>query len=314
MKMQTLFWPVLTAMLLGVFCVRGPAPAQPADPPTPATSPAPASAPGDLCHSAVDPYDSIEERLRFFRAAGVDNELDAQEFAADRARPHGFIRRFDRWSDLLRFDKDRNGTVDWFEADAYRQALRRAALQAFDADKDGKLAGKEREGANDALAGKGAVRLSLAGQGVAPLTGGQDDDDDPPQQRLYRDYKALVARFDADGDGRLAGAENEAMQETVDREQAAWEMDRYDADRDGKLSADERRTMRADASERANRQRQKIFQQTYGKYDLDGDGKPDNRLGTASFITSFFGSASGGTKKDVMKMAVPRRLSGVPSP
>ena len=45
----------------------------------------------DLCDGVIDPYDPGAERMRFFRAAGVDNELDDKEFQTDHATPKGFV-------------------------------------------------------------------------------------------------------------------------------------------------------------------------------------------------------------------------------
>ena len=259
---------LLAACLSCVGLLISPAHAQPAGGPA---VQAPAQPGADLCKSAVDPYDSIEERVRFLVAAGVDNELDEQEFLADRARANPFVRRFDRWTDLLRFDKDANKTIDWFEAEAYRQALRKVVLEAFDANKDGRLAGKERDAANEALAGRSAVRLSLA-PGDKPTAGKPDEKDVPPQYR-YPDYKTMLEKYDKDGDGKLSAQESEAMQQDMDRERAAWEMDHFDKDHDGKLSREERRAMAQAMQEWSQRQQKRTFQQVYAKYDKDGDGK-----------------------------------------
>jgi len=91
----------------------------------------------DVLGGAVDPYQPGSERAGFFKAAGVDNELDADEFAAARKITGAFVRKFDKWKTLLAFDKDRNGSINWFEAEAYRQDIRRRVLAAFDGNRDG---------------------------------------------------------------------------------------------------------------------------------------------------------------------------------
>ncbi|HUS91106.1 MAG TPA: hypothetical protein VM695_04610 [Phycisphaerae bacterium] len=106
----------------------------------------------DLAKGPVDPYESVQERSRFFKVAGVDNELDKKEFEAARGKPDSFVRSFDRWEGLLPYDKNSNATIDWFEAEAYRKAVRERVLKAFDANKDGKLAEDEREKVNRLLA------------------------------------------------------------------------------------------------------------------------------------------------------------------
>lgn len=44
-------------------------------------------------------------------AAGTDNELDADEFRAAAGETDSFVRAFDSWSEMLKFDKDRNGAA-----------------------------------------------------------------------------------------------------------------------------------------------------------------------------------------------------------
>ena len=108
--------------------------------------------PPDMCKDAIDPYRPSIQKSRFFRAAGADNELTESEFNAVRSKPGGFARKFDSWRAMLLFDKDRNKSIDWLEADAYRYDLRRRALAAYDANADGKLSGDERVKANRDLA------------------------------------------------------------------------------------------------------------------------------------------------------------------
>ena len=79
----------------------------------------------DLCKDAVDPYDAAAERVKFFKACGKENELAQEAFNADAQRENGFVRPFDTWKAMLAFDKNGNGKIDWFEADAYRQDLRK---------------------------------------------------------------------------------------------------------------------------------------------------------------------------------------------
>lgn len=112
-----------------------------------------AKPPPDLCKDAIDPYRPSIQKARFFQAAGTDNELTEAEFNANKAKPNGFARRFDSWRALIAFDKDRNKSIDWLEADAYRYDIRKRTLAAYDTNADGKLSGKERTKANTDLAG-----------------------------------------------------------------------------------------------------------------------------------------------------------------
>jgi len=115
-------------------------------------SKSPAKPPPDLCRDAIDPYRPTIQKSRFFQAAGTDNELTETEFNANKAKPNGFVRRFDSWRALLAFDKDRNKSIDWIEADAYRYDIRKRVLAAYDTNADGKLSGNERTKANTDLA------------------------------------------------------------------------------------------------------------------------------------------------------------------
>lgn len=105
----------------------------------------------DLCTGAVDPYNIVAEKGRFYASAGKDSELSASEFNAA-ITEKSFRRKFDKWPEMLKFDRDGNSSIDWLEAGAYRYALRRKVLTAHDANRDGKLAGGERESACKALA------------------------------------------------------------------------------------------------------------------------------------------------------------------
>ena len=62
-------------------------------------------------------YNPVAERIKFFAAAGKDSELSDKEFNSDRTKGNGFVRKTDSWSAMLKYDKDRNKTIDWFEAD-----------------------------------------------------------------------------------------------------------------------------------------------------------------------------------------------------
>ena len=78
----------------------------------------------DIVKDAIEPYIPGRERARFLRAAGADTELSASEFEAVGAAADSFVRKFDKWAALAQFDRNTNTSIDWFEADAYRRALR----------------------------------------------------------------------------------------------------------------------------------------------------------------------------------------------
>ncbi len=184
----------------------------------------------DLCRNAIDPYLSIAERSRFFRAAGVDNELSKEEFAADSKRRRSFVRSFDRWELMIHFDKNANKTLDWFEADRYRREVRRQVLAAFDADRDKKLTGPERDAANKALAA-----------GKLPTTPGEES------ARIDKEYEnELIRKHDTDKDGKLSEEEKRAAFDEMRRQGRKQMLEKYDTDGDGELSRKERRAARRD--------------------------------------------------------------------
>ena len=122
----------------------------PSSPAGPAAAPQEAEEPADLV-KAVLSYDPVEEHTRFLVACGRGQELSAAAFRQNRKHRNPFARPFDRWENLLLFDRDGGGTISWAEAGRYRVALRKAILAAFDADRDGQLTGEERDAANKAL-------------------------------------------------------------------------------------------------------------------------------------------------------------------
>lgn len=132
----------------------------------------------EVLRGAVDPYAPVAERARFFQASGRDSELTVEEFAADRKQAAPFVRVFDHWPMLIGFDENRNGSIDWFEADAYRREVRREVLDAFCTSDDGTLAGDERATANRALASEAFLATCL-GKGD-PKRKDEGDRDGPP--------------------------------------------------------------------------------------------------------------------------------------
>jgi len=237
---------------------------------TPATMPATRAA--DVLKGAVDPYEPAAERGRFFRVAGVDNELSDKEFAAARGRADSFARAFDRWEGMLKFDKNRNRTLDWFEADAYRQDLRKRVLKVYDTNKDGRLTGKERERANAALA---------AGRAPAAAVRPGDSQRAWMRQRMLRQKQLLYARHDSNQDGRIDDAERAAMAAAVRREaeaeMAEQRLRRWDANGDGKLGEAEIAAMERTAAEQRRQAEQWRRQQTLARWDENRDGQLDER-------------------------------------
>ena len=241
--------------------------------------PAPAKSVPDLCRGVVDPYDKTAERSRFFKAAGVDNELSATEAEVNRKAEKPFVRTYDRWAVMATFDRDGNKTMDWYEADAYRKALRRRVLVAFDENKDSRLAGKEREAANRALAAgrvpAGTERSTLwvpdrnapGGQGGAGRSGGT--------VIVGPEGSNVTIRRIEPGQSGQGGQGN--WRERYQKQQEEYRkqlLEKYDANGNGEIDEDERDKMRDDYRKRAEEQRKQWELQ---RYDANKDGELDEQ-------------------------------------
>jgi Ca2+-binding EF-hand superfamily protein len=233
----------------------------------------------DMLQFAIDPYNSVQQRGVFMRAAGVDIEMSQEEFAADAKSGRGFVRVFDQWSDFARFDANKNGTIDFFEAEKCRQDQRKRVLAAYDANKDGVLAGDERANANKALAaGKlpAATRqpesdtvvepFDIPRGGGSPAAGGGSDGDSGDRPSREERMAAFAKQYDKDGDGRLSREERgEGMREE-------WRK-RADTDGDGEVSEEERDALRRQFRERMEAEQQRRREDMMKRYDKDGDGE-----------------------------------------
>jgi len=215
----------------------------------------------DHCHSAVDPYIPATEKSNFFKAAGKDSELSEEEFEANRKLKSGaFVRKFDSFQEMKLHDRDKNKTLDWMEAETYRQNIRRRMLHAFDKDKNGKLQGDERKAANLALE-KGKIPGGPKKKGLVKrvLTGKHYDDD-----------AGMLVRFDTSGDGLLSEEEMKAAYKKLAEEERARIIKEFDTDGDGKLSDEEKQAMR---EERGGVWKANAEKWVLQHFDADGDGE-----------------------------------------
>ena len=249
----------------------------------PAAKPKTAKPAPKLCLGAVDPFDRATQKTGFFAIAGKDGELTGEEFrdaSEKEMSTKTFLRSFDTFAALLRFDKDKNSKIDWVEAQAYRLDLRKRVMSAFDANKDSRLKGPEREAANRALAsgkfargggGRTSVRADFMKKYDLDGNGELSDDERNAMREAFR--KRSIERFDKDGDGKLSEEERQAMRRDRGGMWAAaterWRLQHFDKDGDGKLS---------EAEEAEQREFQGQFM-AMGKSldvqfnDLDGDGE-----------------------------------------
>ncbi|MDP6546831.1 MAG: hypothetical protein QGH60_22890 [Phycisphaerae bacterium] len=226
--------------------------------PEPAKSPT--TKPAEVMTDAVDPFNPPKERGRFFTATGPDSELSADEFAAARGKKDSFVRVFDSFKAMSRFDRNSNKTLDWFEAKAYREDIRKRVLAAFDANKDGKLKDAERDKANRMLA-SGKVPAAKSGDSAGGLPGGTGD--------WAKRRAETIAKHDANKDGKLTGKERQAAWDDIRKQ---WATKAFDADNNGKLDEKETAAMKkAQAEGKATYDRWRS--DWVKKYDADGDGE-----------------------------------------
>jgi hypothetical protein len=212
----------------------------------------------DLCTGLIDPYDIVSEKTRFYTAAGKDNELSATEFAAIALGPNGFRRKFDKWSEILKFDQDGNKSIDWMEAGAYRHAMRRKVLDIYDANRDGKLTETERVSACKALA-SGRIRFDTKRKSSAPdprlaehersmkaaqkPTKGSShrrphEKPDPAAHRRHTEEKKRHER------GGGTNAESQKRKDATMMQYGYW-IEKHDKDGDGQLNAAEKAAAKA---------------------------------------------------------------------
>lgn len=191
----------------------------------------------DVARGPVDPYEPGYERSKFLAAAGVDSELDEQEFAANQKADKPFVRTFDSWAVLKTFDANRSGTMDWFEVDKYRRAIRAAVLGQFDKDKNNRLTAAERDDANKLLAAGRTPKLALPNTGGTPNTGNTGRTQNPQGSQGYSRIE-----WDKDGDGKFSDEERKAyyqeIKERNEKIQAEY-VRKYDKDGNGKVDGDE---------------------------------------------------------------------------
>jgi len=233
----------------------------------------------DLCSGAVDPYDIVSEKARFYTAAGKDNELSATEFAAIQIGPTGFRRKFDKWSEMLKFDTDGNKSLDWMEAGTYRYAMRKMVLDGYDANKDGKLGGTERQSACKALA-SGKIRFPVKRSTPPPPSAHRPKDHKKPTHKpsnakpdKHHDARSRESDQTADKEARLREAKRRH-----EEHQARRDIEKFDRNKDGRL--DEKETAERNRYNAESQKRQaegkKRYSELLKKYDKNGNGRLDD--------------------------------------
>jgi hypothetical protein len=86
--------------------------------------------------------------------------------------------------------------------------------------------------------------------------------------------KAILEKFDTDGDGKISEQEREAAKAAMEEKRAAI-IAKYDKDGDGKLNEEERKAAREEwkAEDRPNPPGHPSRERIRKRFDKDGDGK-----------------------------------------
>ena len=233
--------------------------------------------PVDHVKDLFDDYGQGDERGRFFAAAGVDGEITKKEFSAVAGKPKSFVRSYDRWDAAVTHDLDKNGKLNWPEAEKYRAGVRALVLARCDKDKDRMLKGAERDAAN-AMLERGLPRPRRRAWTIARWDRNNDGKiDDGERTAMNADSNTWrkrrddwVKRWDKDSDGKLSREEQEAAAKAMRGEYEKTLLEKWDANKDGQLDDDEKKAMRdswrKQMEERANRY-------LLRRHDKDGDGQ-----------------------------------------
>ena len=160
---------------------------------------------------------------------------------------------------LAKYDADKDGKLDDAErAKAKADCKKRhdKYVKKYDKNKDGKLDAEERKAAHDA-------RKKCSHHGKCHCKRGG-------YHGKCGDFRnKLLAKYDADKDGKLDDKEKAAMHKAW-REK--WELARYDKNKDGKLDKAE-----LAARDKARAEREKRHEAFIKKYDKNKDGKLDDK-------------------------------------
>lgn len=281
----------------------------------------------DILHGAVDPFEEGPQRAKFLKAAGTDNELDEQELIEDQKRNGSFVRSFDSWTLVSKFDKNRNSAIDWFEANAYRRTFRASVIEWFDEDRSGRLAGDEREVAVQAIEkgwvpkfnfipaeARASQRPLANGVEVHPgLLPGIDTNDDGKisdeersafevrerldwQQQLEENRRNVLKDFDRDRNGSLDDAERKGFLDSLEH----LFQESFDQDNDGQLNERELQKWRESDDARFLRLRE--------KHDLDRDGLLSYKENETFYreLTATGNRDAGAAHKEVREVAAER--------
>lgn len=210
-------------------------------------------------------YNPVVERVKFFQAAGRDNELDSKEFTADQGKKNSFVRKTDTWAAISKYDKNENKMIDWFEADRYRRSANIKTKTVTITTVGGEPVPSPRGGDGGRRRGRGGFGGGFQPSADAIEKFDKDGDKklNETERRAYFESrraefrKRMMARLDTDGDGTVTDKEREAARaawrERAAAEQAKRHFGRFDANNDGKLDPDEQKAHDAHVAEHKER-------------------------------------------------------------
>ncbi len=182
-------------------------------------------------------------------------QLTEEQKAAMKAK---FMERFDTDKDGQISDAEKEAIKAQFEA---RHAERKARfMEKFDTDKDGQISDAEKEAIKAEFGKCGPRRHGKCGRKGphhGKCCGPRPELSDEQKAAMKAKFEArraeMLAKFDADKDGKLSCDERKAAREARHAERKARFMEKFDTDKDGQISDAEKEAIKAEFGKRGHR-------------------------------------------------------------